>query len=345
MRLQVILMAAVGLAGGCADKAHAQEPEAPLALATSGLAQSAIADPVGAEREIAELQAMLKDWIDRPDWPHLPDKQGQGDGHSENLTGDPCPAISSRLALFQTRFAMGFRDVPVWAEFAELARHASDRLIAEYPAPEPNATAFGAAWIAPGWVAVRALLLDVAGETNDAKELLFGELDRYWDGCCYPCLSQDLFYVSRARAEYLDRAGDNEGALRWMHEAYYRCYQDDFADMFGRARPARDIFLARYAILLADAGESEAAAGIVKVLEADGAESLGLSVTRSKLGTSLSGVSGSSVFVNVTPVSRPPEWERPEAWAYIVGDPSDDSTWRVLAYAVHRFPRGGLGID
>jgi len=295
-------------------------------------------DAVAAGRELAELGSLLEAWVSRPDWPlDLPSR----DRHplSEVLDGDPCPAISARLALFSTRFKGDFRAAPGWVDFSALATRVHARLVAEYPAPAPGPLEIGTPWISPAWLGVRALLLDSAGCSDDARELLFGDVQRSWDGCCVPDLSEDLYYLACARAQWLDRAGDSAGALRWYHEAFFRCEQDDLAQMFGRDRVARDLVLARYAILLADNHEPDAAASVLKVLEARDSGSLGLAVAASVLGHPTQASVASEVHVFAINLGASVFEDEPgHVNAIVVGDVRDLTTWRVLACELARWP-------
>lgn len=341
MRIQVFAAAVVAIVGTCASEPLAQETEDQIPQTGSGQTQSVEADLIGATHEIAALRELLRAWADRPDWPQ---DLRPAQTFSERLDGNPCPAISSRLALFRSRFGMDFRDAPGWSDVSGLAKEVYDRLVAEYPAPEPAEIPFAHTWLQPGWLTVRALLLDIAGDSEAARSLLFGDVTRFWDGGNPMDHSQDLFYLSGARAGFEDRRGNSNAALLWYHDAFYNCERDDVAEVFGRTRPARDLLLARYAILLADAGELEAAASIVRVLDADQPEPFGRSVVRSILGERLAGAAESEVFTVLNPpiaISR--NWSATEAWAFIEGDRDDPTTWRVLACGVPRWPERKTG--
>ena len=93
-----------------------------------------------------------------------------------------------------------------------------DLLVATYPSPGPDASYFGHPWTAPGWTTARALLLELSGRAEEARSLLFGDEQRYWDGCCFFDLDESLYYLTKARADSLARTGDSAGALRWLHE-------------------------------------------------------------------------------------------------------------------------------
>ncbi|HEX5010887.1 MAG TPA: hypothetical protein VFY71_10840 [Planctomycetota bacterium] len=290
-----------------------------------------------AQHELADLRELLFQWVSRSDWP-----AGIGvakDHHplSEALDADPCPEISSRLALFRVRYGMNFRDVPGWDDFAAFAGRTYDRLVEEYCPPAPGSSRYGYRWCAPAWTSVRALLLDIAGRSDQARTVLFGDSERAWDGCCMSDLSEDLFYLARARADQLDRAGDSAGALRWLHEAYYRWGQDTWADLFGRPRIASDLVLARYAILLADSSELEAAHAVYRMLEAKG-DSLGLSVARTVLGDRLSRAVTSTKSVFGVPIPVTGDEVLAGSTAFVVGDVRDAPTWRVLACSIPKFP-------
>jgi hypothetical protein len=152
------------------------------------------------------------------------------------------------------------------------------------------------------------------------------------------CLYEDLFYLTRARAEFLDRAGESAAALRWYHEAYHRCEGGD--DLF-RSCQARDLLLARYAILLNDAGEAQAAASVVRVLGKDSG-SLGLSIARRALGTEPDLESRVTVFV-LSLYDGVGNDTYGSATAFVVGDPQSATTWHLIAVSLPRYPDRSLG--
>ncbi len=335
---RVLSVALHGVLGACMSGTSAAQVAAVGSSGAEWIVPSAAVDAVGGNREIAELSSLLQTWATRPDWPHLGPPKGASP-FSVALDGDPTPAISSRLALFRTRFMIDAQECSGWSEFSASAARICDRLVAEYPAPAPGTSDIGEPWIAPAWIAVRALLLDVSGRHDEAHLLLFGDVERSWDGCCPADLSEDLFYLARARAEHLDRAGDARGALRWLHVAYFYCEYDKLADLFGRTRVASDLLMARYAILLTVAGEPDAAASVVRTLEARGRDSMGLAVERSALGERLSGVSKPAVTVFGIPLRDGTDGDYHGAGtAFVIGDPDVATTWKFVACSLPKFP-------
>ncbi len=296
----------------------------------------------GSAREIAELHSMLSRWVDRPDWPRIASPWSNEDTASAALERDPCPVISARLALFASRYGLEYHDAPGWGALAQLAQHVLDRLVEEYPAPDPVTLRFGDEWVGARWISARALLLDMAGRRVEAQTLLFGDVDRYWDGCCMADLSEALFYLARARAELLDRTGDRQGALRWYHAAWFYCEFDPLAHEFGRPRLGADLTRVRYAWLLADAGELEAAADILGgagVWDLPGPDTLGMSIAREALRSRLASsfADDVSLFTISLKDYRLGGWDGDDM-AFAVGDTQDPATWRVLACSVPRFP-------
>ena len=361
-----------------------------LALGSSGVAQDVFGPLVASDvrspgqRELAQLGELLVTWTERAGWPHV---SGGDDLHpmSNRSLGDPCPEIAARLALFETRFGECPQEVEGWGSLASLAERVHGRLLVEYPAPaaapgnfrEPWYTWSGPRWLAvralpaaapgnfrepwytwsgPSWLAVRALLLDIAGRRDEARELLLGDVERYWDGCCWPDLTEDLYVLACARAEFLDRAGDGDGALLWYHEAFFACEADELADMFGRTRVAADLVLARYAMLLAAAHERAAALTVVAHLERERPGSLGLALVgdvshdtrvapRFTLAESeqlAPSAAGGTTLFSLDLAETEPRWR----WlgrAFVVGVEADPRTWRLIAGTVERFPERKAG--
>jgi len=346
-------------------------------LAEQRAAQTLSPDDAGGRAELAALSSLLSAWAEQPDWPHV-DRPEHAAGLSVLLDGDPTPAISTRLALFRTRFGLGFRECPGWPEFAALAGRIHARLVVEYPQPQdpaqrdsaqrdpehpgseqPDAQhpaprepaervqpapALSDSWNAPGWLGVRALLLDISGQSDEARHLLFGDgVARYWPGCCPYCSSESLFHLARSRAELLDRHGDQAGALRWLHEAYFQCEADQEAEMFGRPRVASDLMKARYALLLAEAGEFAAAAGVVSALAASDSGSLGLQVAQTALADRLQAAAPSDVRVFGLQLSDGAEGLCFGAgMAFVVGDEHDAADWRLVACRLPKYPERRL---
>lgn len=332
--------AVVGLLLSLSPSVRAQAAAADAIGASDAAHVAEVADVAGGFQELGELRLLLESWSHQPDWPHMK-AYIQAHPLSISLESDPTPEISSRLALFRTRFGCDFRDCPGWREISREAALTYERLRHEYPEPEPGSTRFGDEWLGPAWVGVRALLLDIAGRSDEARTLLFGDGERYWPGCCPYCLSESVFYVARARAEFLDRAGDPAGALQWLHEACYECDADEMGGVFGRPRPASDLVKARYAILLADAGELAAAAGEVDALEKQQPGSLGLSVARAALADRLPETSTVTVFAVPLYDGTDGDWSG-AGMAFIAGAARDAMTWHLLAVRLPKHPEKKL---
>ena len=312
-----------------------------LTLLTATAVAQRVPDVDGGRRELAELQALLVRWTKRADWPQL--KRDEGNPFSVALPGDPTPEISSRLVFFSTRFGLSPRQCPGWNDLARVAAEIYETQLKWHPyldvAPD-----LGESWFEPGWIAARALLLDIAGRSDESKLLLFGDSRRTWPGCCPPCESESLFYIARARAEFLDRAGDSQGALLWLHEAWYENSADELAELFGRARDTKALLVGRYAILLAESGETKVAAGILHGLERHAADSLGLSLARATLGDRLAVTATSGVTVRGVPLCDGSNGDSFGAgMAFIAGDPDVPDTWRLLACRLPKHPERSLG--
>jgi hypothetical protein len=306
-------------------------------------------DLASGNSELAALREMLEDWAARPGWPRFKDAQLAGAQQrcplSEAIEGDPCPEISTRLALFPARFGLSYRECPGWSALSESAARTYDDLTRRFPAHEPylGLERFADTWFKPAWTAVKALLLDISGRGDEARTVLFGASQRIWDGCCWPDLSEDLFYLTRARAEILDRAGETAAALRWYHEAYYRCFGDDMSELFGRPRPASDLLVARYAILLNEAGESAVAANILRKLDAN-PRSLALTVTRAVLGDEPLVAAESQVTVFAIPLRDGSCSDTYGAGtAFVIGNRDSPSTWRLAAVSLPDHPERSAG--
>jgi hypothetical protein len=197
-----------------------------------------------AGRELADLSASLDAWTARADWP--------------TLAGDPCPELSSRLAAFTSRFDVA-PDVCVgWDDLSARAAGAYARLVAQIERPVAG-WQYADAWLAPRWTGVRAVLLDVSGRRGEAHELLFGDEPREHRGCCWMDHYEDMFAMSRFRAEQLDREGDGTGALRWLNAALFFRDAEGVDAGFRAESPALDLVLARHAELLRDPGACPAA--------------------------------------------------------------------------------------
>ncbi|MCB9896430.1 MAG: hypothetical protein H6825_00365 [Planctomycetes bacterium] len=234
------------------------------------------ADLAAASAELEELTAMLDAWTSRDGWPFF---ERDSLLAYAVLPDDPCPAISSRLALFATRFGVSYRDMPGFDVLAALAVGIEARLLAaRSEAGAGEESALDESWCYPGWLGVRALLLELSGRIDDAHALLFGDGPRWWTCCCPYHEWEGLFAVTRARADFLDRTGEREQALLWAHATYFYHAIDLIGPEMGHPRAALDLFLARYAELLADAGETDAARRVVAELRRDHAGSLGLAI-------------------------------------------------------------------
>ena len=298
-------------------------------------------DVDGGRVELAELQGLLRLWTQRADWPEL--KPGE-DMHpmSVSVPGDPTPEISSRLASFSSQFGLQPRECPGWMELSNAATEVYEVIVGQHPfldvAPKP-----GERWFEPGWISVRALLLDISGHSDEANALLFGESRRTWPGCCPPCLSESLFFIARARSEFLDRAGDAKGALLWLHEAWYQNTADELAGLFGRLRDVKGLMGGRYAVLLAESGEGGAAGGVLRLLEGHAEASLGLSIARATLGDRTPATAASEEIVFAVPLhddtSYP--WSTP-GMAYVSGNRGNPNSWQLLACRLPRHPERHL---
>jgi hypothetical protein len=299
-------------------------------------------DMDGGRAELAELQGLLRQWTQRADWPQLKHREGVCP-LSVSVAGDPTPEISSRLACFSTRFGVRPRECPGWEELSRVAAEVYTAAVAAHAKPDDWAVP-GENWFEPGWVSARALLLDITGHGDEASTLLFGESPRIWAGCCPACLSESLFDIARARAEFLDRAGDAQGALLWLHEAWYENGADELAELFGRPRDVKGLLSGRYAVLLAESGDIEAAAGIVRWLESHAACALGSSIARATLGDHLPESPGSRATVFAVPLCDGSSGDYYGAgMAFIAGDPDVPDTWRLLACRLPKHPERSLG--
>lgn len=357
--LAAVVVLCVGAVGQAADGA-----DGPPSASGAPAVRAAGGDEAAARAELFELRTLLDTWVAHIAWPHV---GGRADNQTlvDVLDGDPTPAISARLALFPGRFGLDPHECDGWSELSSAAGSIHGRLLAALRAQGPAMPHFSDVWLAPQWVAARALLLEVSGRGDAARTLLLGDAERTWRGCCPYDLSEDLYWLTRARAEYLDRAGEAAAALRWYHEAFFWCEADEFAEDFGRPRVASDLALARYAALLAEAGELDAAAHVVRTLgppddeplwlpeEASliGIEELfaverapdddlqGLSVVRSLLGDQLSSAADPAVSIFSVPLHDGSDAGSFGAgMAHLVGDADDLASWRVLAVRLPRFP-------
>lgn len=286
-----------------------------------------------AAAELVELHSMLEHWAESPGWPHHEAPQGS---HvlSAVIAGDPCPELSVRLAGFAKKFGQPYAECSAWPELAALADRVHERLIREFPAPGSDALPVGSAWISPGWLGVRALLLELSGRTGAARQLLFGDGQRSWSGCCLPCLSEDLFYLSRSRAEFLDRSGESEAASLWYLEALHWCVADDLATMFDRPRLGADLAMGRLMDLLAKQGDHEASSAVWRTLARADAKAAETSQEQHLAPAGVGALqldSGPTLFaISLDEADGP----FPERTALVLGDIAYPLGWRVLAARV-----------
>jgi len=286
-----------------------------------------------AAQELIELHSMLEIWSELPGWPHLGTAQASS-ALSSVLVGDPCPEISVRLAGFAQRFGQPYAECPEWSELVALAVRVHGRLTVEYPAPESDDLPAISAWTSPGWLGARALLLELSGRAAAARELLFGDGQRSWSGCCLPCLSEDLFYLCRSRAEFLDRAGESEAASLWYLEALHWCVSDDLATMFGRPRLGADLAMVRLMDLLTKQGDLEAACAVWRTLARADAKAAETSQEQRLAPAGVGALqldSGPTLFA--IPLSLEDD-SFPERTALVIGDVAYPLGWRVLGARV-----------
>jgi hypothetical protein len=283
-----------------------------------------------AQEELATLRGMLQTWVERPGWPQVPREDDTG---RSALPHDPCPEISVRLAAFEDRFGRRPQDLPGYDELSTLAGVVHARLLEQYPVPSPEVHVLNSNWFDPGWVGARALLLDVSGQQSEARELLFGTGRRSWDGCDPYCLSEDLYYLCRSRAELLDRAGDDAEALGWYLETLHWTLLDECADCFGRPRLGAPLVMARLVALLESAGDEQAASAACRRLNQAENTLWGFSDGLVPRGCDDPGP-GPVVF-SIT-LDGEDTWD-PDHTAMVVGEREAPATWRVLSCRVPRY--------
>lgn len=307
-----------------------------------------------AAQELADLEFLLRRWGVTPDWPFVGRPE---DGHplGDSVRGNPCPEISWRLACFEQAFGCRAAGLPEWGTLQATARDLLERLdVVDRPAPGEHS--HWHRWTAPGWLGIRALLHELAGDVAAAEALLFGPGERCWRTCCGSCLAESLYHLCRQRAELRDRCGDRAAAERWYLAALHWADVDPFGPAFGRDLSGTQRVVARLLALLRSRGDAEAADAVLgfAVRAEARAGAYGLETPWLPDDEAPATSAGPELRIVERFLGEPldPWWEPPaERWAlrnqvaaYLLVD-EVRRTWRVLACRVPRTPAAFEGKE